>query len=104
MFRFLSSMIKFCLFAAMILVIGQLVQWKGKTVSDQIKTSLSSAESTVKKSDLIKRFREWTSDPKMSQDEIRDSARVDRILPSERQKLRTLIRELGARRSDSVGD
>jgi len=44
MFKLIGWAIKTTLFIALILVVGQIIQWNGKSVSDQIKTGLSHAE------------------------------------------------------------
>jgi len=49
MFRLIGWVIKTALFAALILVVGQIIQWNGKSVSDQIKTGLSHAERVTPK-------------------------------------------------------
>ncbi len=49
MFKLIGWIIKTALFAALILVVGQIIQWNGKSVSDQIKTGLSHAERATPK-------------------------------------------------------
>lgn len=49
MFRLIGWIFKTVLFAAFILVVGQIIQWNGKSVSDQIKTGLSHAERVTPK-------------------------------------------------------
>jgi hypothetical protein len=72
-------MMKIAAFSLGILVLGHLVSWDGRTVSDQIKSQLSHAESWAEhKVDVIR-----------NGDHPRET-----ISPSERQKLRQLIREL----------
>jgi hypothetical protein len=106
--------LKAALFSALVLVLGNVIRWNGKTISDQVKTKVSHAEHAR----ITEQMKGWakglTSDAKMgstrkSRSEegispIRQVAHEEReardvreeIPSSERQKLRALIRDLKA--------
>lgn len=44
MLRILGIAFKFTLFTCLVLVLGQLIHWRGRSVSDQVKTTLASAQ------------------------------------------------------------
>jgi hypothetical protein len=115
MFKAIGWLIKTALFAALVLVIGNLVNWKGRTVSDQVKVQLSHAERT----ELGEKLKDWTSDTKTYRDDLvrettHEAKKLTHLRPhtavaangegepseqlpsSERQKLRALIRELNS--------
>lgn len=113
MFRLIGWFIKAGLFAAIVLVLGSLVRWDGKTVSDQVKTGLAHAERTVETgSDVMTTVKGWANgllgggaEPNPRRRSGRAGARVQKadratgaqeadIPRSERQKLKALIQEL----------
>jgi hypothetical protein len=141
MFRLLGWIIKASLFAAAVLIIGNIVHWRGKTISDQVKTSLAHAERpnqiSNKFDDTVDDLKTWAnhvtegsqaekkrsgkkiasektfveSSPKARQNNSTKLASVtssksaaqnseqnakEEIPSSERQKLRSLIRELNS--------
>jgi hypothetical protein len=149
MLRLIGWIIKCSLFAAIILVLGSLIHWRGRTVSDQLKLQLSHAEHlgglVHKAESMAMGFpnpapesartrhrlpvaaealrgsaageravapRHLTSTSNISN--ISNTARTastgstptapapEQIAPSERQKLRALIRELNGAREDQV--
>lgn len=100
MLKLMGWMMKCTILSIVVLVLGNWVQWDGKTVSDQIKTQLSHAEKS-----------EWAGDVRHWASQVTQDARVgiqkkssyvtrsthsndEEITASERQKLRSLIREL----------
>jgi hypothetical protein len=120
MFKAIGWLIKAALFAALVLVLGNLVHWKGRTVSDQVRVGIAHAE----RSDVADKLKDWTSN---TADDLEDHVpknviegakhlrlhplkkiaansvsrseedQSDERLPSsERQKLRALIRELNS--------
>jgi uncharacterized membrane protein len=115
MFKAIGWLIKTALFAGLVLVIGNLVNWRGRTISDQVKTQLSHAERT----ELGEKLKDWTSDSRAYKDDLvrettHEAKKLTRWRPhaavtaseegepgeqlpsSERQKLRALIRELNS--------
>lgn len=106
MLKAIRFLLKLTIFSTFVLILGNLIQWNGKTVSDQVKFGLAQAE----RSNVAEDLREWTGslikDAKkgvkkagqrvlqpVTAESKDDSIQVD-IPQSERQKLRALIREL----------
>jgi hypothetical protein len=112
MLRLFKFVIKFSLFSAFVLVVANLIQWHGQTLSDQVKVQLSHAE----RSQAAEQVKGWTRKVKdnaksalhllplpgsisnknevsSAAGEMKSHSPVE-ILPSERQKLRALIQEL----------
>lgn len=85
--------IKIAVFSLIVLVLGNWLQWRGKTVSDQVKTQLSHAQ----RSEIAGQVRGWAT--QLTQD-AKEGAKVDSdseaISSSERQKLKALIRQLNS--------
>ncbi len=101
MLKGIGYLIKLALFSVLVLILGNAVHWEGKTISDQIKIRMSHAE----RSDIYGSVRTWaeklTLDAKKGALKKADQLRGEDILPSERQKLKALIRELNnSRRTD----
>ena len=119
MFKLMGFFVKITLFSSMILVLGQLIHWNGKTVSDQVRTHLSQAQ----RSSAVKRARgvavDLADDVAIGAAKARTAAQEaansithssalangptspvsdensgQEIAPTERQKLRSLIQEL----------
>lgn len=114
MIKLVSTLVKLVFFCGVVLVLGSLIRWNGKTVSDQIKTGVSKAE----KSPWVIQTQEWVVDKKndlleSSQRQLphnknntaqqrwdkpsaksEPTANNNHPTYSERQKLRTLIQEL----------
>jgi hypothetical protein len=113
MIKAIGWLIKLTLFSVLILVLGNWIQWKGKSVSDQVKTQISHAE----RSDFANSIRRWTGDvaqdarkgarrksvrsvsveeeTEVTSEEPHPAAKpMESIHSSERQKLRALIQEL----------
>ncbi|MEO5969097.1 MAG: hypothetical protein ABIQ95_04155 [Bdellovibrionia bacterium] len=94
MLKGIGYLIRLALFSVFILVLGNSVHWEGKTISDQVKLRMSHAE----RSEVYGSVRSWAE--KLTLDATRNAIkRVDRVTveeirPSERQKLKALIREL----------
>lgn len=100
MLKTLGALIKFGIFALIILMLGNWLRWGGRTISDQIRLGMAHAE----KSNWMESIRKWTT-------EVTTDARkgfqkgATRLTPppsneeistSERQKLRALIQELNS--------
>ncbi len=105
MFKAIGWLIKLSLFTTLVLVLGNYFKWGGKTVSDQVKTQMSKAESLELPS-IPPSVRGWTrslvgdakrgaksSKPRPIENELRPEDGTE-IPSSERQKLKTLIRDL----------
>jgi hypothetical protein len=106
--------IKLAVFASAVLVLGNLVHWQGRTVSDQVKLRMASAQRSERGltetagklkswagdlvSDSRKATRATVSGTTGNQVSVSADKPLDDIHPSERQKLRALIRELNAAR------
>ena len=101
MLKLVGFFFKLATFAALILVLGNWIEWDGKTISDQVRLKMSHAE----RSPAISSIRHWaekiTHDAhkgiQRKLDHTTDNSRSteeEEILPSERQKLKALIREL----------
>ncbi len=124
MFKAIGWVIKLTFFAALVLVLGNWLEFGGKTVSDQVRTHLSHAE----RSDVASRVKKWATNltdearegakkrplknhapaagntgaqtqsmaPAASSDQPNATAEahVEKLPSTERQKLRALIQEL----------
>jgi hypothetical protein len=135
MFKAIGWLIKLTVFAGIILILGNMVHWKGHTVSDQVKTSLASAQTAETLDDIKTWANHVTSTPANShwanhknakkralpQESPRNSIQhsiqpvvtaepqpatqaetltQEEIPPSERQKLRALIREINTSKNN----
>lgn len=84
MFKLIGFLIRLSFFTIIVLVLGNTVKWKGRTISDQIRLKISHAERLLQ-------------NPKGHFKLEEESRRfIDKIPPSERQKLKDLIRELNS--------
>jgi hypothetical protein len=98
MLKLISLCLKIVFFSLMVLVLGNWLRWDGKTLSDQIKHQMSHAES----SHLAGAVRGWaekvTHDARKGIKNNFDQPEEEEedISPSERQKLKALIRELNS--------
>ena len=98
MFRALFWVLKVAIFSLIVLALGNWVHWRGKTISDQVKTNLSHAEQIT--GEAAENAKTWVEEKK--REALGDYKKVakenapEHIAPSERQKLRALIRELNA--------
>jgi hypothetical protein len=108
MFKLMAWIIKVTVFAAIVLVLGNVVKWHGRTVSDQIKTQVSHAEQTPwgeRAQDLLNSPSYLSSTNKASGRHSVNTANSahpltdEKISPTEQQKLKALIRELNGSRS-----
>lgn len=112
MLKAIGWIFKTALFALLVLVLGNLITWRGETISDQVRMGLSHAEP----SRLVERVKSWSSQlnsdaragarrrvgpggPQSKAEPARaprEEARGEdtEIVSSERQKLRALIQEL----------
>ena len=92
MLRLLGGAVKLVAFSIAVLVLGQLLTWKGKSLSDQVRLQISHAERfrAVKKG--TDTLRELNLPAGTSSDPT-----GDQISKSEREKLRSLIGEINDR-------
>jgi hypothetical protein len=108
MLKAIAWVLKSVIFAFVVLVLGNTVEWRGATVSDQIKMGMSSASNGT----WLDHARDWVGGiiGDTSQGSRRKSLTVERTQAeatkegsefsgSERQKLRALIRELNQGRA-----
>ncbi len=128
MLKLIGWLVKASFFAAVILVLGNLIHWRGRTVSDQVKAQLGHVEK-VKNMAMgytheAQATRLWTQtpatkklahphvstytgSPKARSEEARSSEAIsapEQIAPSEQQKLRSLIGEQTSGRARKVSD
>src|SRR4051812_19564944 len=101
MLRLMWSIVKLCLFAIVVLAAGNLVHWRGRTLSDQVRFGLSQAEHSIAPALTIPDLKKLGAPGSLFRKPLQESsdAGSDEVAPSERQKLRALIRELNRSRS-----
>ncbi|MDR3608558.1 MAG: hypothetical protein P4M08_14435 [Oligoflexia bacterium] len=129
MLKLIGWLIKASLFAAVVLVLGNLIHWRGQTVSDQVKTQLTRAEksptarkiakeakdvtlgytndiNTKTKSvwprSAVERYHASSGSPERAEAARKQDPSPERIAPSERQKLRSLIHDLNNGRDADI--
>ncbi|MEK6578827.1 MAG: hypothetical protein AABZ55_06340 [Bdellovibrionota bacterium] len=100
MLRLLGWLIRAAVFALVVLVLGNWFQYKGKTLSDQVRTGMAQAERTS----VYKEAKTWANQVKSKTGFNHKVTKIapkanpeisDEDLPaSERQKLKALIHEL----------
>jgi hypothetical protein len=108
LFSLLKLVFKLALFSLIVLTLGNIFGWSGKTVSDRIRTQLGAAERKIDRAAgearnwVAEKGREMLPEAKrLEREPATDGEDPDEIPPSERQKLRNLIRELnGSRKKD----
>lgn len=71
----LFSLIKWTAFAAIILVLGQVVEWRNRTISDHIKTTLSHFDTQNRISQATER-----ASKRVEQFSKEERARLDKLL------------------------
>lgn len=61
MLKLIGFFLKLCAFSVIVLVLGQLVRWDGKSVSDQVKVRISHAEGYTAEhgESIFERARQW---------------------------------------------
>ena len=107
MLKFVKTLIKIALFSILVLVIGNLVRWKGKTISDQVQTQISHAERTGTEvgEKLPKEIKKWSSGVVRSTRSVVQQAKqsphlqkirtqMEDVSVVERKKLRAFIQDL----------
>jgi hypothetical protein len=117
------KVVKLTLFALLVLTLGSLIHIRGRTVSDQIRTGLSQAERSVSlpsmpelswpkqlpklpnlsetAESLQKKIRASEENLRKPQSDQTNASEQTEIAPSERQKLRALIRDLNRSHSEN---
>jgi hypothetical protein len=114
MLKVLMALLKITVFAAIVVVLANVIKWDGKTISDQVKTGLAHAErestTTVNK---VKNWAGSVTNPKASHEQKgarphmaiapvkKKFSTSDGITESEREKLRTLMRQLNSTHPDT---
>ncbi len=100
MLKILSLLIKTSLFAAAVLVAGQLVTWNGRTLSVQVRVGMAHAE----RGETFHRARRWAKELQRDASKglgkkMEGEPSHESIASSERQRLKELIHSLnGANR------
>lgn len=106
MFKPFFFVLKLTFFTAFILIFSHIVEWNGKTVSDQVRSQMSSAQRTTDWiGDMKDKALKWMGgigsdsaleDKKPRSKPVQKSSfsRSNEFTPTERQKLRALIQEL----------
>jgi len=54
MFKLMGFLMKTALFALLILIMGQIIRWNGRTVSDQVKSHLAQAKRSTAVQDAVR--------------------------------------------------
>lgn len=95
MLSLLGSIIRLAVFSAIVLALGHVIHWRGKTLSDQVKVGMAQAQRT----EAADRVKHWSR--KVAQEAQKASGAgttgLHQEIPlSERQKLKDLIRELNS--------
>lgn len=98
MFKALFWVVKVAVFSLIVLALGNWIHWRGRTISDQVNTNISHAEQLT--GEVAENAKTWVvQKKKQAENALGDVSRKtqeapEHIAPSERQKLRALIREL----------
>lgn len=87
--------LKWGTFAILVLLAAHIVEWRGRTVSDHLRVSLAKARTT----DEYRGLRGWTErfiegKPRGSAKRENTSTAAREIAPTEREKLKQLLREI----------
>ena len=99
MLKFFGFVLKLGALSLIVLILGNLIHWKGRTISDQVKSQMSQAQ----RLELVGQVKHWSNKvvhdanvggSSIGNSRVRANRESQEILPSERQKLRQLIREL----------
>lgn len=92
MFKLIGWIFKVTIFAAIVLALSHYVRWDGKTISDQMKTSLSQAERSAPVKAVKKTATELLSDAKKAGSESNLPSRLEeKIPPAARKELNALL-------------
>jgi hypothetical protein len=87
-------LMKFTFFSILVLVLGNALHWRGRTISDQVRIHMAHAERT----ELYETVKAWaeriTLDAKKGATKRANQMTIEEIPATERQKLNALIREL----------
>ena len=89
MFSLMGSLLKWTVFAAAVLILSHTLQWEGKTVSDQVRTSLAKTRSA----DWYQRAQN-VAEEFVSGKPMKNSTSSLEIQPNEREKLKNLLKEI----------
>ena len=101
MFKTIGAMIKFGLFALVIVIISHMIHWDGETLSDQVKSSMAKAERTSlyqdvthKSSEIVESIKDQVLPTKTRKNISKKSKKLDEFTDREKLKLREIIRDL----------
>lgn len=101
MLKLISFLIKLSIFSVVVLAVGNRLKIGNQTVSDKVNTQLAHAE----RSELAGKVRRLAGQLKEDASEgfrnkVRSNEDLEKIVSSEREKLRALIRELNSSSSE----
>ncbi len=77
MFKLIGWILKASVFALVILVASHLIKWNGRTVSDQVRSTLSSAEKSPALKTVKKKSKAIFGEAKDAASEIPDHAKAE---------------------------
>lgn len=99
MFKLGWRVIKLTLFALIIVIVANLIQWKGITISDQIKLQMAKTE----QAEVVSQVKAWTKQLtrdaregvlERSKNSEETNQTSETFSPSEKEKLRSLLNDL----------
>lgn len=96
MLKFFWSIIKLSLFSLLVLVIGSLVSWNGKTISDHVKIQSSFLKRMQDRAVSVVSDARKGAERKVASVKEKAGNTADNIYNSERLKLKALIQELNS--------
>ena len=95
MLNLIITTLKIGAFSVLVLVLGQVIEWRGISVSDQIKSGLSSSQISIPKQDLS-HLSLGTQLRHPQKSTAPASQNAEGISESERQKLKKLVQDLNS--------
>lgn len=93
MLRFFGFIFRVSLYTLVVLMLGNWIEWKGRTLNDQIKYGMAHAERTS----VFRQMRNWANDITREAKvgfQKKEAETSEEIPASERQKLHVLIQDL----------
>ena len=109
MFKIIFTTLKIAVFAAIVLALGNWIEWRGQTLSDQVRTGMAQASRVDWQGKAKNAVNSWVETAKSYRAVSNNAAHppkavkapaiarvqdAEDLTSSERQKLRNLIREL----------
>ena len=104
MLRFLFTCVKTIIFSIIILILGNWIKWDGKTLSEQVNNCMTHQKYMPLFQQMKQKSSLFLNDLHQTTSRVHEarapaSSSYEEISPSEKQKLRTLIKELKLRGS-----